>query len=230
VNVHLALSRFLFSLTTGRFRKEDEMELLGDRRDVFGIGRPIFLRDADAGGSGPSAGGAADANASSPPNEDGDETPQDEVDFDVWQAEWSPAQKKAFEAYESGLRSALQKERNAKGDLEKQLRNLSKNAEGQDELQKQLQAMADALRTAEEEARFFQEASDPAVRCTQPKLAWLAAKAEGLVKGEGKVDWDGLKKLYPSLFRDGTRIPEANAAESGGRPATISMDDLLRNG
>jgi len=213
------------------------MVVLGDRRDVFGIGRPIFLRDAEAGGSGSSAGGTADANASSPPNGDSgqqaaaeDGSSQDEVDFGAWQAEWSPAQKKAFEAYESGLRSALQKERNAKGDLEKQLRSLSKKAEGQDELQQQLQSMADALRAAEEEARFFQEASDPAVRCAQPKLAWLAAKAEGLVNGEGKVDWDSLKKLYPPLFRDGTRIPEANAAESGGRPGTISMDDLLRNG
>ena len=47
-----ARSRFLFVLTTGNFRKEDEMVVLGDRRDVFGIGRPIFLRDAEAGGSG----------------------------------------------------------------------------------------------------------------------------------------------------------------------------------
>lgn len=199
----------------------------GVRRDVFGgMHMSPFWREVDkgAGGSAASAptgdGSGSDASTSSP---------TEEVDFDAWQAEWSPAQKTAFSVYEHGLKSALEKERNAKSEMEKQLRSLSKKTEGQADVQQQLQSMADALKEATEEASFMREAAGPQVRCTHAKLAWLAAKEDGLIDADGKTDWDGLKKGYPQLFL--SKIPDANAGEggSGGKKPGNTMDDLLRN-
>lgn len=198
----------------------------GVRRDVSGGMRGgSFWREADLG-----AGGSG-ADAPVKPTSEGDPAGADEtVDFEAWQAEWSDGQKTAFAAYENGLKSALKKERDAKSEMEKQLRTLLKKTDGNEDLQKQLQTMADALKAATEETKFMTEAIGSEVRCAQPKLAWLAAKADGLIDADGKTDWESLKKTYPQLFRDGGTFPTANAGDGagGGNPVSMSMDELLR--
>jgi hypothetical protein len=207
------------------FRKEFMMVFNGVRRDVFGgIGGVSLWWEADKGAGGSPAGAPGTGDGGS-----GNADAGVKVDFESWQTEWSEPQKKAFDAYEGGLKSALQKERDAKGELEKQLRSLSKKADGQEDLQKQLQTMADALKAATDEARFVTEASTREVGCTNPKLAMLAARADGLIGSNGNVDWDGLKKSYPQLFRDGSKVPDANAGNGNGQQhGAVTMDDLLR--
>ncbi len=154
--------------------------------------------------------------------------PTQGVNFEAWLKEPANAEiAKAYETHTQGLRSALNTERTARGDLEKQLRDLAKKAEAGSDAETKLTELANALADKSRQMQFFDAAHEAGV--TNLKLAWLAARDAGLVSDKGEVDFDKLKAGYPELFGRAVTAPPVNGgAGNAQQPAKVDMNDVLR--
>ncbi len=123
--------------------------------------------------------------------------------------------KTLYEGHTQGLRSALDKERDRRSELEKQVREAAGKAKG--EVQEELTRLADQLAEANRQAEFYKEAGNPEIGCTSPELALLAAEKDGLFDRRGNVDWQALKEKYPILFKQPIP-PRGNAGNGTGTP------------
>jgi hypothetical protein len=152
------------------------------------------------------------------------------IEFESWIAEQPEAVKTAFEGHTSGLRKALQAEREEKKTLAKQLRDAAKAMEEGSESRKAVEELGGKLDAANRRADFFEEATDPKVGCSSVKLAWLAANELGAIDGRGRVDWDALKAQFPELFLKKQTLPTANAGSGTGQqpPAGGGMNTFIR--
>ena len=133
-----------------------------------------------------------------------------------------------IEKYETGLKSALTDEREARGNLEKQLRDLAGKAEKGSEAEKKLIEMADQMAEGDRRATFYEEAHRAGV--SNLKLAYLAAVQEDLFDKRGVVNFEQMKKDYPELFGQGTPKPKGNAGDGTGAPvpAHAGMNEFIR--
>ncbi len=138
--------------------------------------------------------------------------------FEAWMKEQSEEAQEGLKTYESGLKTALTKERDNRGDLEKELREAAKKAEAGSEAQKRLTEMADKLADKEREADFYRDA--PGKGVVSLELAFIAAESAGLFDSRGRMNWDALKERYPELFAKpgggGNPRPGAGARDEGG--------------
>ena len=133
-----------------------------------------------------------------------------------------PEEHKAlYEGHTQGLRSALDKERDRRSELEKQVRQVAESAKG--EIQAELSKLADQLAEANRQAEFYKEAGNPEIGCTSPELALLAAEKDELFDRRGNVDWQELKGRYPILFKQPT-APRGNAGNGTGTPPSGGPD------
>lgn len=142
--------------------------------------------------------------------------------FDAWLSEHADV-KPLYEAHTQGLRGALETERTARKDLEKQLRGLSKQAEAGSTAQQQLTELADKLTGIERQNKFYDIAHAAGVK--NLKLAWKAA--EEYVGTDGEVDLNAMKKAYPELFS----APKVDANAGQGmqnQPTTMDMNAIIR--
>jgi hypothetical protein len=175
---------------------------------------------------------ADDGNAqAAQPNEPTEAPPP--FEYETW-LDTQPAHiQQGVEAHTSGLKSALDSERSARKDLTKQLRELTSKADKGSDAEKQLTEMTSRLEVAEQRAHFFEEAGRPEIGCSNPRVAFQVAAAEGLFTKRGDPDWPAIKAAAPELFnRDPsrTRTPPGNAGAGAGQPPPTaqSMNDWIR--
>lgn len=159
--------------------------------------------------------------------EQAQEQPQ-EIEWGSWLAEQPDPVKQAYERHTHGLKSALDTERAERKTLAKQFKELAGKAEQGSELQNRLQETVNALEEAEAKAQFFEDAA-PVV--TNLRVAWMYARAAGLVDKHGAVDMARLRVEAPQLFERERKPPPGNAG-SGARDATTppvpNMNDFIR--
>jgi hypothetical protein len=144
----------------------------------------------------------------------------------MWLKEQTDDVRKLYEQHTTGLRSALQSERTQRSDLARQLRDAATKAEAGSEAQKNLAETAAKLEEAEARASFFEEATKPEIGCTNPRLAYLAARESQAIDGKGRISWEELKGAYPELFKPkaSTSAPAGNAGAGTGAPPAASFD------
>jgi hypothetical protein len=162
------------------------------------------------------------------------ETPDAPKNWDEWHESLSDDLKglikTRFDDDTKGLKSALESERSAKKELEKQLREVAAKAEKGSEFEKQLTELAGKLESEGKRAEFYEAAHKSGV--TNLKLAWRVAQEDELFKRDGSPDIDALKADYPELFKQDAPPPSqrtnAGAGTNGNAPAKQTMNDIIR--
>lgn len=150
------------------------------------------------------------------------------VKFDDWYGKLEDPIKDLVDDHVSGLKSALTSEREERRKLSKQLQSLSKSAEEGSDFQKQLQDTLGKLEETERKAQFLEDAHSQNV--SNLKMAWLAAREEGLIGRDGKVDFLRLREVVPEFFASKTVTPAGNAGSGAGQAGTVKpdMDQWIR--
>lgn len=180
-------------------------------------------------------------------NQNATEAPQEGhsgADPDEWYDGLDDATRAAVDAYSGGqvtkLQGALEAERKARRDFEKQVKELSKNAGVQGEAKQQLEALNTQLSEANTKAAFYEAAGD--IADLPPKryaAAYKMAKLDGLIDGDGTVDWDKLRTEYDYLFvpqqpKEEVKRRPGNAGNGVGTQPSVShnanqqMNNLIR--
>jgi len=155
----------------------------------------------------------------------GEKPPSQTIQWDEWLKGQPDEIRTAYESHTTGLKTALQSERQQRGELEKQLREAAAKADKGSEAQQQLTGMADKLAALESQQDFYDQAHKVGV--TDLKLAYIVAREEGLIDARGRVNFDGLKKAHPALF--GVVQPVARIDGGAGKqPPSASMDGFIR--
>lgn len=133
--------------------------------------------------------------------------------------------RKLYEGHVTGLKSALDTERDQRKQLAKQLSDAAKQAADGSEAKTQLEKLSRELETAQKRADFFESIPGDVVSA---KLAWIAAENADAFKRDGSPDWDMLRQSFPELFRKNA-APTGNAgAGTDQKPQTGSMNDFIR--
>lgn len=138
-----------------------------------------------------------------------------------------------FDDQTKGLKSALEGERAARKDLEKQLGDLKAKAEKGSELEKQLEGLQKSLSESGLQTAFYEAAVSAG--CTDLGLAWAAARmnVDKFFKRDNTPDMEALKAAHPALFAEQKKA-NANAGtgtggSGGGTPnPNQSVNDALR--
>jgi predicted nuclease with TOPRIM domain len=136
--------------------------------------------------------------------------------------------KELYKTHTSGLKSALNKERDEKKLLSTQLKELLPKAEKGSDLEKQLSETLTKMEAAEKRASFVEQAIKPEIGCVNVKAAYALALADDLFDRNGRPDWTEIKKTAPELFRKagstdggaGGETPPANDINAAIRRAT----------
>lgn len=160
------------------------------------------------------------------------ETPET---WDAWLAGRPEAERatitKLHEAHTTGLRSALQSERDGRKALETQIRDLQKSAEKGSANEQKLTEMVTQLENANRRADFLEAAVKPEVGLTDLEAAWVLvnAKPDDYLTKRG-IDFALLKERHPGLFKAATPTPRGNAGSGTGgtTPSGASMNDYIR--
>lgn len=165
------------------------------------------------------------------PDEAQTQEPQDEApfDFDNWLGEQPDHVRKGYEGKTQGLHSALERERQERKEISKQLKELLPKAEKGSEAEKALGEMSTRLEQANQRAAFVEEAIRPEIGCRNPKAAFLVAQADGLFKRSGEPDWTAIKQAAPELFGS-TKAPPGNGGNGRESPParTGGMNEFIR--
>jgi len=148
--------------------------------------------------------------------------------FDTWITEQPNEVRSMLDSNTAGLKSALESERTARKNFEKQIKDLSLKAEKGSELERQLAEIAKAQEQARNQTEFYEQAHTQGVK--NLKLAFLVATQEELIDNRGKVDFDEMKKRYPELFGAGQARAAGNAGAGTNTSVDtkFSMDDFIR--
>lgn len=159
------------------------------------------------------------------------DVPKEYKDFGEFIGEQPEAVRTLFEAHESGLKSALGKERDEKEALSKQIKELSKATGDNEALKGQLDTVAAALDESNRRADFFAAAALAGITGSDIELAYVAATKDGLFDRKGQPDIPALKEKYPKLFTGGT--PGSGGGAGAGRrqappKAEGGMDAFIR--
>lgn len=148
---------------------------------------------------------------------------QPEFNFEAWLGEQPEHVRRGYEGHTTGLKSALETERNQRKEFSKQLRELSAKAEEGSEAKKALGEMSSRVEQAEQRAAFYEEAGKPEIGCSNPRAALLVAQAENLFKRSGEPDWAAIKAAAPELFAS-RRGGVGNAGTGTGAPPPAKQD------
>lgn len=146
----------------------------------------------------------------------------DNFDFDAWLGEQPEHVKKGYESKTQGLHSALEREREERKTVAKQVKELLPRAEKGSEAEKALGEMSTRLEQANQRAAFLEEAVRPEIGCANPKAAFLVAQADGLFKRSGEPDWIAIKQAAPELFA--RKVPPGHAGSGNGSSLAQKAD------
>lgn len=133
--------------------------------------------------------------------------------------------KELYNSHISGLKNALDSEKENRRKLSEQVKALSPAVEKGSELEKKLAETAKLLDEAERRsveynrrATFAEQAIRPGVNCTNVKAAYALAVSENLFTEDGSPKWKDLQKLAPELFR------VTNLSNGGNAEQAVSND------
>lgn len=132
------------------------------------------------------------------------------------------------DAETAGLRNALKSEREARGNLEKQLRDIGRQLEEGSAARQQLESAAQDLEAAQRRVAFYENAPGDLVN---PRLAWLAAQEIDAFDKRGNVNWDPVRQAFPELFRPArpaTSAANAGAGADGRKALGFDMNAAIR--
>lgn len=161
------------------------------------------------------------------PDPQGEQQPANET-FEAWLGQQPEDIRSRYEQHTSGLRSALESERETRRTLEKDVRRLARQQEEGSESRQQLDALAGNLAEQNQRADFYEEAHRLGV--VDLRLAYLAARDGGLIDDRGRADMTALKTRYPHLFETRRSAPAGNAGSGTGpdpKPKN-TMNDAIR--
>lgn len=133
--------------------------------------------------------------------------------FDEWIAGQPEPVQSLLDQHTTGLRSALQTERENAKTLARQVRELSGKLDANSEAGKQLAELSARLETEQQRADFYEQAT--AAGCRNLRLAWLAAHADGLTLKQ-------VQAQHPDLFAP-TR-PATNAGNGAQQQGGAARD------
>lgn len=174
---------------------------------------PLFYRDGDGGGAGSGSGG-------------GEGDPGERTWESVLEG-FTPQQKAAFDKHVAALKAPDEDDRKARKALEKQVADLSKAAEEGSDLKKQLDDLSAQLTEQTARADFAEEAHREGV--SNVRLAYVAAKEDGLIDSKGRCNFGKLKEGYPELFAKAEAKPKGDAGKASGSDRTDGgMTSLIR--
>ena len=173
----------------------------------------VFYSLDDKGG-----GGKADDQAD---DKDKDKGKGEALVWKPWHDALPPEAKELIATRESGLKTALESERDARKTAEKDLRDVAKKLEEGSDAQNEVLKLADAVAEGTRKSDFYEEAHKAGV--SNLKLAFIVATDEGLFDKRGNANFEKLKGGFPELFGkkkiidpnagDGiTRLPDGNKA------------------
>lgn len=155
--------------------------------------------------------------------------PEAEVVFETWLKEQTANVQTAYEKHTTGLRTALQTERESRSQLQKTVRDLSKKADAGSEMATQLTQLADDLALANSKLEFYEQASGRGIPYLD--VAFRTAVDAGAIDAKGRINWQLLEERYPLIFT--AQRPPAPKGDIGkGSKQTssrTSMNEWIRN-
>ena len=152
----------------------------------------------------------------------------DVLEWDTFHKALPEEAQKLIASREGGLKTALKTERDARGKVEKDLKDVAGKLEKDSDAQKEVLKLADDVAAGAEKADFYEEAHEEGV--SNLRLAYVVAKQDELINKRGKIDWKTLKESYPELFGK-KKVPDGGAGEGTGgrRPGEkVDMNALIR--
>ena len=177
----------------------------------------FFDKDGDGGGDGNGDGDKGKSKEGDKGKKDGDV-----LEWDTWHGEQSEEIRELITAHETGLKSALTSERDARKDLEGKVRGFAKEAKDGSKLQDELKGLADELKAADRKADFYGDAHKAGV--TNLKMAYMIAVSDDLFDRRGNANFGKMKEDYPELFA-GKKKVDGNIGEgTGGRVGGAKKD------
>ncbi|MEN6537376.1 MAG: hypothetical protein ABFD60_04225 [Bryobacteraceae bacterium] len=192
------------------------------KRDAF----QVFF-DASAGGGGGGATGAATGTGTATSEGGGAPT------WDSFYGGLGDTEKNLIGGHVDGLKKALNEERTKRTEFERQVKELSKNAEEGSELKAELDKIQAELAGARQRAALLEQVTKAGLKA-EPGDVIALAQARGLVDGQGNINFAQLKEQCPYLFQEaGAPAPKTKGeagtghrqkgAEEGG------LNDLVLN-
>lgn len=172
--------------------------------------------------------------ATTPEGGQPDNTPEP-LTWETWYADQGEPVQTLITSHTSGLKSALDNERQQRKGFEKQLKDLSKKADEGSDLRESLDRLSADVETANARADFFEAASDPTLGLRDARLAWsiLQSDLEAFTR-RGKPDFEALKAAHPILFEKPRAANPPASAGSGtqspapNKSANERMNDFIR--
>lgn len=148
------------------------------------------------------------------------------VNFDEWYKARPENERSLIDSHVSGLKSALDSERESAKTLRKQLKEIAATAEG--DAKKQIEKINADLEATASKAAFYEAAHGAGVK--NLKLAYIAAKDLQLIRSDGTCDMEKLKAECPELFAMKTTV-DAGAGKGTGTPTGggVSMNEWIRS-
>lgn len=183
-----------------------------------------MLYDKDAAGCGKEGdkGDGKDKGGEKPP------VKVDVLDWDTWHGALPKEAQALIADHESGLKTALDTERDARGTAEKALRGVADKLEKGSDAQKEVLKLADEVEAKAAKTEFYEDAHEAGV--INLKLAYHIAVTEDLFDRRGNVNFEKLKENYSELFAKAPRKPPADAGKGAGGDLSQSagMNEFIR--
>lgn len=153
---------------------------------------------------------------------------QEGVTFETWIATQPEAIQTLYQQDIRGLRTALQSEREQRGSLERQLREVTDQLDKGSKAREQLEAITAELESERTRADFFEEAARAGV--ADLRLAWLAVQdnRDELLDKKGNVNFEKLRGTHPSLFdpKKAAPVPPGHAGSGAGQSGGPPQKDM----
>lgn len=151
----------------------------------------------------------------------------EELTAEKWLEGLDEKSKGFLDSHTSGLKSALEKEREMRKQYQDQFKDLLPKAEKGSELEKQLQAAIEKQAETDKRSEFYDQAHARGV--TNLKLAWLAATSdESLQLRDGSVDFTKLQATHPELFKAKTASTSAGSGAGTEPTPNQTVSDSIR--
>lgn len=132
----------------------------------------------------------------------------------------------------SGLKTALDKERDDRKRISEKFDQLKEKAEKGSDLEKQLNDAQNLLNESENRyqealrrANFAEQAIKPEIGCSNIKAAYAIAISDNLFDNKGNPDWKSIKSTAPELFK---RSEFTDGGKRQKAPLNEDMNSILR--
>ena len=158
------------------------------------------------------------------PGGQGNDSQQPAQDAATWEsilAEMPDEQRGLYDQHISGMRNALEGEKERRRELSERLQAATNQLEAGSAVRQELEQMKAQLEETQKRADFATEAGSHAV--TNVKLAYLAAQEFDLFDRRGNVQWDELRNQAPELFTQ-PQPARGNAGSGTSAPPSQAQD------